>query len=252
LDNRSGARGGLGRRRGHRRGPARGDRGGGALAYRALAPDGARAGRRRTARRRSETGPSRHARRGPGESGGITEKSRRRDMAKIAWQGLTLPILLLALPFAASAQDAAKVLGPTADALRVGEVESLTLTASGSGYARDSSGETPQPAGSAAATNAAAGTVDPGSPLFVPPPPPPERSYFRIVSHVQTLDLDAESLSIEQVRAATSAPDAERSAPSATTIDSSADWSLRHRYWLTPHAFVAGALAGNASVGTET
>ena len=173
-------------------------------------------------------------------------------MAKIAWQGLTLPILLLALPFAASAQDAATVLGPTADALRVGEVESLTLTASGSGYARDSSGETPQPAGSAAATNAAAGTVDPGSPLFVPPPPPPERSYFRIVSHVQTLDLDAESLSIEQVRAATSAPDAERSAPSATTIDSSADWSLRHRYWLTPHAFVAGALAGNASVGTET
>jgi len=169
-------------------------------------------------------------------------------MAKIAWQGLTLPILLLALPFAASAQDAATVLQPTAEALRVAEVRTLRLVASGSGYAPRSDEQEAQPA----VTETAAGTVDPSSPMFVPPPPPPKRSYYRIISQVQSLDLAAGSMSIEQVRAESSAPDAERSGPEVTSIDASADWSERHRYWLTPHAFVAGALAGGASVGTET
>jgi len=172
-------------------------------------------------------------------------------MAKIAWQGLALSILLLALLHEASAQDAATVLGPTADALRIAEIDSLTLTASGSGYARRSDDENTQTAGPETAS-AAAGTVDPSSPIFVPPPPAPERRYYRIVSHVEALDLAAGSLSIEEVRAETSAPDAERSAPGVTAIDPRSDWSLRHRYWLTPHGFVAGALASDASVGTET
>lgn len=171
-------------------------------------------------------------------------------MAKIAWRGLTLSILLLALPLGASAQDAATVLQPTAEALRVGEVRTLRLVASGSGYApRSEAGDTQA---ASPDTTAAAGTVDPSSPMFVPPPPAPKRSYYRIVSQVQSLDLAAQSLSIEQVRAESSAPDAVRSAPEVTSIDAGADWSERHRYWLTPHGFVAGALAGDAQVGTET
>ncbi|HEX6993859.1 MAG TPA: hypothetical protein VF339_06900 [Gammaproteobacteria bacterium] len=172
-------------------------------------------------------------------------------MAKNAWQELALAMLSLALPFAANAQDAAAVLGPVADALQIEEVKALKVVAAGSGYEKRST--EPRPASVPAALVAAGrATADPSSPMYVPPPAPRARSYFRIVSQVQELDLAAESLEIEQVRASSSAPDAAREPATTTTIDANADWSLRHRYWLTPHAFVAGALAHDASVGMET
>jgi len=172
-------------------------------------------------------------------------------MAKKAWQRLALTMLWLALPFGVNAQDAAAVLKPTADALRIAEVKALKVVAAGSGYEKGST--EPQPASVPAALVAAGrATADPSSPMYVPPPPARPRSYYRIVSQVQELDLAAESLEIEQVRAESSAPDAAKTPAATTTIDANADWSLRHRYWLTPHAFVAGALAHDASVGTET
>jgi|GEM_PF-1366534 len=176
-------------------------------------------------------------------------------MAKNAWQGFTL--LLLALPFGASAQNAAEVLESAAEALRIGEVKALKLVASGSGYEVRADDERPaetaaEPQPAPAVAGLATSETEPSSAMYVPPPAKSERSYYRIVSETQTLDLGAESLEIEQVRAESSAPDAERQPPATTTIDASAEWPLRHRYWLTPHAFVAGALANDASVGTET
>lgn len=171
-------------------------------------------------------------------------------MAKNAWQGLALSMLWLALPFAANAQGAAAVLGPTADALKIADVTMVRVVAAGSGYEKGN----PQPIVPDREALAAAGraTADPSSPMYVPPPADRRRSYYRIVSHVEEIDLAAESLEIEEVRAESSAPNAARTPASTTTVDASADWSERHRYWLTPHGFVRGALARNASVGTET
>jgi len=171
-------------------------------------------------------------------------------MAKNAWQGLALSMLWL-LPFAANSQDAAAVLGPAADALKIADVTTVRIVAAGSAY---EPGSEPQPVVPDREALVAAGraTADPSSPMYVPPPPARSRTYYRIVSHVQEIDLADESLEIEQVRAASSAPNAEREPAAATTIDANADWSVRHRYWLTPHGFVKGALARNATVGTET
>lgn len=201
-------------------------------------------------------------------------------MSRIAWQGFALAVLSLALPLGASAQDAAAVLRPTADALNIGRIDGLRLVASGSGYEERPEAEqraqpgpkltaaAPQPLGAPtgpaeavrpgqaprqppAESAGRSDTVDPSSPMYVPPPPPRARRPFRIVSHVENLDLAEESLRIERVSAESTSPDAERQQPATTTIDADSDWAERHRYWLTPHGFVAGALARDASVGTQ-
>lgn len=202
-------------------------------------------------------------------------------MSRIAWKGLTLSILFLALPHTASAQDAAAVLQPAAEALRVGDVDELSFVASGSGYearpeeepaprarpapsaegraeapeaseaVADPAHAEPSATPSAAATAGRSDAVDPSSPLYVPPPAPRSRRYFRIVSQLEELNLAEGSLRIEQVRTGPSA-DRGQQAPVTTTIGPDSSWTKRHRYWLTPHAFVAGALSHEASVETET
>jgi hypothetical protein len=175
-------------------------------------------------------------------------------MSKIVSQALALSILFAAMPFAASAQEAAAVLQPVAEALRVADVDRLRLVAAGSGYERGQDERAPPTStqGSAGAAAGRADAADSSSQMDVPPPPPPVRSQFRIVGHVAELDLAAESLRIEERRAASAAPGAEQRAPATLTIDADSDWAERHRYWLMPHAFVAGALAGNATLGNET
>lgn len=175
-------------------------------------------------------------------------------MSRNAWQGFALPILLFGLSPAAPAQDAASVLRSAAEALQIGEVAGLTVVAAGSGYDKRAEPPSAQPAanraaGAPAAPAAGAG-IDPSSPLYVPPPPPPPRSYYRIASQVIDLDLSAGTLRIEHARAP-SAGNAQPGAPQATTIGPRAAWTERHRYWLTPHGFVSGALERDATLGTE-
>lgn len=134
----------------------------------------------------------------------------------------------------ARAQDAAELLEPIAAALALERVATLIVVGSGSGYE-------PIPADEYAKL-AAAAAPDPAranDPLYVPPPPPPTRRHYRVPRETRALDLTSRTLTIERERG---------EAIERRTVGRDAPWSERHRYWLTPHAFVRGALAGPAEV----
>ncbi len=133
------------------------------------------------------------------------------------------------------AQRAAEHLEPIAAALGLDRVAALTVVGSGSGY---------EPIPEDAREDYAAAvwvssTKDDA--LYVPPPPPPTRRHYRVPRETHALDLTSQTLTIERERG---------EAVERRTVGPDAPWNERHRYWLTPHAFVRGALAGPAEVST--
>lgn len=190
-------------------------------------------------------------------------------MSGIAALRLPLPLAcaaaaLAALPLGAKAQDAAALLRPVADALGLERVAALRMGASGSEYEPITDGEGARAAAasaaarpadarpSAAAANAPSSPAKADDPLYVPPPPPPSRRHHRIARESWAVDLGTATLAIERERAAGSGGAPQGSSASTWTIAPDASWSERHRYWLTPHGFVRGALASAAEVSTGT
>jgi len=175
----------------------------------------------------------------------------------LPWPAAFAAAALTALPGDVRAEDIAALLEPVSAALGLERVAALRIRASGSefepiGNGRSASPAEPPadapPAGAstpAAATPARTTAAD--DPLYVPPPPPPTRRHRRIAHESWALDLETATLTIEREHADGGGA-ARASGASARTVGPDASWNERHRYWLTPHGFVRGALSASAAV----
>lgn len=129
-----------------------------------------------------------------------------------------LMILLAALPVASLAQDVKTLLNSSSKAMGVENLKSLHFSGSGSTY-------------------------KPGD------APTSPRTHEVMKSYVRDLDVE-KATSRVQITRLHGTPPADQ--VENRVVDTNSDWLAQSDYWLTPYAFLKGAMANNATVESKS